>query len=827
MPVSPTYPGVYVQEVPSAVRTIAGVATSITLFIGRAGKGPLDLPVRCLSYTDFLRTFSDDSSVGDMARYAKLFFLNGGTDCYVLRIADGATAAEVTLENEDGAGVLRLVAKQPGVTGETIRALVTYAGQNPEATFNLILFRRLTNAFGQQVEVDREEWKNLSMDPASPLYAPDFLTQESKLVDAEEAAGIPATSAGFSQSGRPVTFTTALPTTLRAAWEDLVGDDPAAIGNRFQISVDNLPFVTADLSGIDVGAISAATIDTVRDGLTAAIQDAIEDAYTAAGHPGTSVEVQLLRAGAPALAAGQDTTLLRITSTQADGSVFIRPSTTADIAVALMLGSEQGGLEVGAFAARRPAPTGITLRLANDGTINAADTFTADGTWNGLARRRQDSITAVVLENQQPDGTFLPVAVPVDLATTAGAEPCYRDDLPSSANDNNDGVREKLGLIRDAINDFAAANSATFFWRAELWGLRLAILPTRRLDNFIGTFSTQPPAGDIETVTAGSVLRNVRTYTVGVGGTAGQQQPAAAVAQDGNPPLLADYEEAFRIADREVDLFNLMVLPPDRAPAVTLETLWGPASVFCQQRRAFLVMDPPASWDSAQAGSTGVAALAYRAGQGPRRGVLPASGGQRRRPRGQGRAGRRDRRAGGAHRRHPRRLEGAGGDRGRPARHRRPRAALLRPRERDPQPARGQHHPGLPQRHRQLGRADHGRRRRLRQRVEVHPDPPPRALHRGEPLPRAQVDGLRAQRRAALGADPPQRRRLHAGALPPRRLPGDQAEGRVFRQGATPRRRPQTDRNLGIVNIWVGFAPLKPAEFVILYLQQMAGQTAA
>jgi phage tail sheath protein FI len=34
----------------------------------------------------------------------------------------------------------------------------------------------------------------------------------------------------------------------------------------------------------------------------------------------------------------------------------------------------------------------------------------------------------------------------------------------------------------------------------------------------------------------------------------------------------------------------------------------------------------------------------------------------------------------------------------------------------------------------------------------------------------------------------------------------------------------QSDRNLGIVNIWVGFAPLKPAEFVFLFLQQMAGQ---
>jgi phage tail sheath protein FI len=34
----------------------------------------------------------------------------------------------------------------------------------------------------------------------------------------------------------------------------------------------------------------------------------------------------------------------------------------------------------------------------------------------------------------------------------------------------------------------------------------------------------------------------------------------------------------------------------------------------------------------------------------------------------------------------------------------------------------------------------------------------------------------------------------------------------------------QNDINLGIVNIVVGFAPLKPAEFVIIQIQQMAGQ---
>jgi phage tail sheath protein FI len=60
----------------------------------------------------------------------------------------------------------------------------------------------------------------------------------------------------------------------------------------------------------------------------------------------------------------------------------------------------------------------------------------------------------------------------------------------------------------------------------------------------------------------------------------------------------------------------------------------------------------------------------------------------------------------------------------------------------------------------------------------------------------------------------------------------------LFRQGAfqgkTPREAyfvkcdrettTQNDINLGIVNILVGFAPLKPAEFVVIKIQQMAGQ---
>jgi phage tail sheath protein FI len=57
MAVQVSYPGVYIEEIPSGVRTITGVAMSITAFIGRALRGPVDDPVRVQSFAEFERTF--------------------------------------------------------------------------------------------------------------------------------------------------------------------------------------------------------------------------------------------------------------------------------------------------------------------------------------------------------------------------------------------------------------------------------------------------------------------------------------------------------------------------------------------------------------------------------------------------------------------------------------------------------------------------------------------------------------------------------------------------------------------------------------------------
>src|SRR4051794_15018583 len=127
MAVSPTYPGVYVQEVPSGVRTIVGVGTSTALFVGRTLTGPMMRAVRLTTYSDFIRAFGDDGGkVSAVARYVRLFFLNGGSDCYVIRIADSPVQSTVQLKSAGGTPVLTLRAKNPGALGDFVRTAVNY-----------------------------------------------------------------------------------------------------------------------------------------------------------------------------------------------------------------------------------------------------------------------------------------------------------------------------------------------------------------------------------------------------------------------------------------------------------------------------------------------------------------------------------------------------------------------------------------------------------------------------------------------------------------------------------------------------------------------------
>lgn len=86
MPVNPTYPGVYIEEIKSGVHTITGVATSITAFLGRAARGPVNEAVTINSYADFERIFGglwEHSTLGFAVRD---FYLNGGSQAIIVRL---------------------------------------------------------------------------------------------------------------------------------------------------------------------------------------------------------------------------------------------------------------------------------------------------------------------------------------------------------------------------------------------------------------------------------------------------------------------------------------------------------------------------------------------------------------------------------------------------------------------------------------------------------------------------------------------------------------------------------------------------------------------
>jgi len=125
MPVATSYPGVYVQEIPSGVRTITGVATSITAFVGRAARGPTDQAVVCNSFGDFEATFGglwNDNALGYSVRD---FFLNGGSTAVVVRLyaGDQAVASLAALSIK----ALKFVAASEGTWGVGLRATIDQA----------------------------------------------------------------------------------------------------------------------------------------------------------------------------------------------------------------------------------------------------------------------------------------------------------------------------------------------------------------------------------------------------------------------------------------------------------------------------------------------------------------------------------------------------------------------------------------------------------------------------------------------------------------------------------------------------------------------------
>ncbi|MBA2618268.1 MAG: hypothetical protein H0U91_08875 [Rubrobacter sp.] len=202
MPTTPTYPGVYIEELPSGVRTITGVPTSIAAFVGSARRGPVDEPQRITSWADFQRTYGGLWRQSTMGYAVYHYYQNGGSDAVIVRVHNGATAATLDLGN----GVT-LRASDPGSWGGSLRARVEHPDPNDDTLYNLIVRDAGTG--------DEERYLNVSTDEGSPrglgrVLRPSALVESAGALDArpdENAANIPLGTDPFSDDAPDVRHT--------------------------------------------------------------------------------------------------------------------------------------------------------------------------------------------------------------------------------------------------------------------------------------------------------------------------------------------------------------------------------------------------------------------------------------------------------------------------------------------------------------------------------------------------------------------------------------------------------------------------------------------
>lgn len=126
MPVTSTYPGVYIEEIPSGVHTITGVATAIAAFVGRALRGPVNQAQTINSFADFERIFGGLWVDGAMGFGVRDFFLNGGGQAVIVRLYHPPDGTNPVTQASLSVDTLRLQAISPGAWGNNLRARVDY-----------------------------------------------------------------------------------------------------------------------------------------------------------------------------------------------------------------------------------------------------------------------------------------------------------------------------------------------------------------------------------------------------------------------------------------------------------------------------------------------------------------------------------------------------------------------------------------------------------------------------------------------------------------------------------------------------------------------------
>jgi uncharacterized protein len=177
MPLAPTYPGVYKEELSNGIRAIEGVPTSITAFIGRAERGPVDKPVLIHDFADYRERFGGLWAQSTMSHSVDHFFRNGGTDAIIVRVHNGGIAATFALLA--GINQLMLVAANSGAWANNLEIEI---GHQTESPGDNALFKLAVREVVEGKMIREEVFRDLSIRQDDDRCVERVLGRESDLL---------------------------------------------------------------------------------------------------------------------------------------------------------------------------------------------------------------------------------------------------------------------------------------------------------------------------------------------------------------------------------------------------------------------------------------------------------------------------------------------------------------------------------------------------------------------------------------------------------------------------------------------------------------------
>jgi phage tail sheath protein FI len=339
------HPGVYVEEIPSGAKPIEGVSTSVAALIGHATAGPIGEPTLVHSWDEYKAAFGGIASETDhLGLAAYNFFLNGGKDAYIGRLANDATPAKLPATKMYGrAGgdaaavdVLAVSARNAGVSGNKLAVRISHPNPDDNYHFNLEVSQTDAGVV--------ESFANLTMDPSDPGYVLTQVNGNSKYIQVDLSAALKATPAAYYKNATSVSGSLA-----GFTWTSVLA------GTTLALNIDNLGIKTITLPAAPGGTYDGA--EEVRAAIQAQVQ-ALGDAY--AGFTcGFAADVLTLTSGKDSAAS----------------SVQVRPGPLATL---LKLGKTLGSETHGTHDVVPKAMTSAEALLdGNDGAPPGVDDYNA------------------------------------------------------------------------------------------------------------------------------------------------------------------------------------------------------------------------------------------------------------------------------------------------------------------------------------------------------------------------------------------------------------------------------------------------------------------